>query len=145
MPIRSQRLPAGLRALLRIGGQSAALAALWMLCDAAVRRFDWPVPSGVLGLAVLLALLFCGGVAPRWIKAGADWLLADLLLFFVPAAVAVVRYGGLLRAVGWQVAVVVVVGTLLVMVTTALAVDQAVRLERRFQRGRAARLAVARS
>lgn len=115
----------------RIAVQSAALAALWLVADFAVRTLHLPVPGGVLGLVVLLALLFCGGVAPRWIKAGADWLLSDMLLFFIPAAVAAVQYGGLFREHGWRLALVVVGGTLMVMVAVAFAVEQAARVERR--------------
>jgi holin-like protein len=115
----------------RIAVQSAALAGLWAVADFVVRRLHLPVPGGVVGLAMLLALLFCGGVAPRWTKAGADWLLSDMLLFFIPAAVAAVQYGGLLRDDGWRLALVVVAGTLMVMVAVAFAVEQAARLERR--------------
>lgn len=114
----------------RIVGQSALLASLWLAADFASRRLGLPVPGGVIGLAALLALLFTGGVAPRWVKAGADWLLSDMLLFFVPAAVAIVQYGGLFKADGWRLAFVVVCGTLMVMVAVAFTVDQAARLER---------------
>jgi holin-like protein len=89
------------------------------------------VPGGVVGLVVLLALLFSGGIAPRWVKAGADWLLGDMLLFFIPAAVAAVQYGGLFREDGWRLALVVMAGTLMVMVAVAVAVDLAARFERR--------------
>jgi holin-like protein len=123
--------------LARIVVQSAALAGLWSVADFAVRALHLPVPGGVVGLVVLLALLFCGGVAPRWIKAGADWLLSDMLLFFIPAAVAAVQYGGLFRADGWRLALVVVAGTLMVMVAVAFAVEQAARFERRLALRRA--------
>lgn len=115
----------------RIAVQSAMLAGLWFAADALVRVTHLPVPGGVVGLVALLALLFCGGVALRWVKAGADWLLSDMLLFFIPAAVAAVQYGGLFRADGWRLALVVVGGTLMVMVAVAFAVEQAARLERR--------------
>ena len=115
----------------RIAVQSAGIAAVWFAADYVVRRFGLPVPGGVVGLVALLALLFCGGVAPRWVKAGADWLLSDMLLFFIPAAVAAVQYGGLFREDGWRLALVVVAGTLMVMVAVAFAVEQAARLERR--------------
>jgi holin-like protein len=115
----------------RIAVQSAALAGLWVVADFAVRMLHLPVPGGVVGLVVLLALLFCGGIAPRWVKAGADWLLSDMLLFFIPAAVAAVQYGGLFREDGWRLALVVVGGTLMVMVAVAFTVEQAARLERR--------------
>ena len=115
----------------RIIAQSALLAAVWFVADFAARHLDLPIPGSVVGLGALLALLFTGGIRPRWVKAGADWMLSELLLFFVPAAVAVVQYGGLFKADGWRLALVVVCGTLMVLVAVALTVDQAVRLERR--------------
>ena len=115
----------------RIVVQSAALAGVWVVADFAVRTLHLPVPGGVVGLVALLALLFCGGIAPRWIKAGADWLLSDMLLFFIPAAVAAVQYGGLFREDGWRLALVVIAGTLMVILAVAFAVEQAARLERR--------------
>jgi holin-like protein len=117
----------------RIAMQSASLAGIWLLADFAARTLHLPVPGGVIGLLVLLALLFCGGIAPRWVKAGADWLLSDMLLFFIPAAVAAVQYGGLFREDGWRLALVVVLGTLMVMVAVAFAVEQASKLERRLE------------
>ncbi|PXW22344.1 CidA/LrgA family protein [Paraburkholderia caballeronis] len=114
----------------RIAAQSALLAGVWLAADFVVRALGLPVPGGVVGLVALLALLFCGGVAPRWVKAGADWLLSDMLLFFIPAAVAAVQYGGLFRSDGWRLALVVAGGTLMVMVAVAVAVDLAARLER---------------
>ena len=128
--VRDRRI-AGLARVLRIAAQSAGLAGVWFVSDFAARHLHLPVPGGVVGLAALLALLLCGGVAPRWVKAGADWLLSDMLLFFIPAAVAAVQYGGLLRADGWRLALVVIGGTLMVMVAVACAVEQAARLERR--------------
>ncbi|HGL4260698.1 CidA/LrgA family protein [Burkholderia dolosa] len=115
----------------RIALQAAALGVLWMAVDWAVRALGLPVPSGVIGLAVLLALLFSGRVAPAWVKDGANWLLSDMLLFFVPAAVAAVQYGGLFREDGWRLALVVVAGTAFVMVAVAVAVDLAAKLERK--------------
>ncbi|RQS12819.1 CidA/LrgA family protein [Burkholderia sp. Bp8998] len=115
----------------RIVLQSAALGVLWMAVDWAVRAIGLPVPSGVVGLAVLLVLLFSGGVAPAWVKDGANWLLSDMLLFFVPAAVAAVKYGGLFREDGWRIALVMLAGTAFVMVAVAVAVDLAAKLERR--------------
>jgi holin-like protein len=115
----------------RVVAQSALLAVLWYVADFASRHLDLPIPGSVVGLGALLVLLLAGGIKARWVKAGADWMLSELLLFFVPAAVAVVQYGGLFKSDGWRLALVVVCGTLTVLVAVALTVDQAVRLERR--------------
>lgn len=127
--------------LVQVVAQSALLAALWFVADQAARRLNLPVPGSVIGLATLLVLLLTGGIAPKWVKAGADWLLSNMLLFFIPAAVAVVQYGGLFKSDGWRLALVVVAGTLTVMIAVAFTVDQAARLERRLamRRVRAAR------
>lgn len=132
-PNTSARTPqtGGLARVGRIAAQSALLAGVWFGADALVRVVHLPVPGCVVGLVLLLVLLFCGGVTPRWVKAGADWLLSDMLLFFIPAAVAAVQYGGLFRADGWRLALVVAGGTLMVMVAVAFAVEQAAKLERR--------------
>ena len=127
----SYAAPAGVVRVARIALQSTVLAGVWYVADFVVRRLGLPVPGGVVGLVAVLALLFCGGLPSRWIKAGADWLLSDMLLFFIPAAVAAVQYGGLFKADGWRLALVVVAGTLMVMVAVAFAVEQAARLERR--------------
>ncbi|SAK39432.1 LrgA family protein [Caballeronia fortuita] len=127
----SNKTPSAFARFLRVAVQSAGLAGIWIVADFVARKLSLPVPGGVIGLVALLALLFCGGIAPRWVKAGADWLLSDMLLFFIPAAVAAVQYGGLFMEDGWRLALVVVGGTLMVMVAVAFAVDQAARLERR--------------
>lgn len=119
------------RSLLRSVAQSALLAGLWVMADRAVRALDLPVPAGVVGLAALLALLLSGGVPLRWVKAGADWLLSEMLLFFIPAAVAIVQYGGLFKSDGWRLALVVIAGTLTVMAAVAWTVEQTARFERR--------------
>jgi holin-like protein len=121
----------------RVAVQSAGIAAIWFVADFVARTLALPVPGSVVGLVALLILLMSGGIAPRWVKAGADWLLADMLLFFIPAAVAVVQYGGLFKEDGWRLALVVVGGTLMVMVAVAFAVDRAARLERRLALRRA--------
>ncbi|KND59343.1 Holin-like protein CidA [Candidatus Burkholderia verschuerenii] len=136
---------AALSRFVRVASQSVVLAAIWFVADFVARKLALPIPGSVVGLVALLALLFCGGIAPRWVKAGADWLLADMLLFFITAAVAAVQYGGLFMEDGWRLALVVVAETLMVMVAVAFAVDRAARLERRIALRRAMSLRHARA
>lgn len=119
--------PARVGRAARVALQTAALGVLWAAIDWTVRAFGVPVPSGVVGLALLLS----GRVAPGWVKDGANWLLSDMLLFFIPATVAAVQYGGLFKADGWRLALVVVAGTTFVMLSVAIAVDVAAGFERR--------------
>ena len=116
-------------------GQVAALCLFWWAADA--RRLGLPVPGSIAGLFVLLLLLRLGWLPLGWVKAGADWLLAELLLFFIPAVVAVVSYAGVIRSVAWQIALVIVASTAVVMLGTALVVDWSYRIERRIRLARA--------
>ena len=114
---------------LRIPFQIGLLAAIWFLADCAVRYFHLPLPANVTGMLALLALILLGWVRVEWFRAGAGWLLAEMLLFFVPAVVAVVNYQELLLQEGWRIALVLVISTTLVLGVTALAVDRLYRFE----------------
>ncbi len=113
----------------RIGAQIALLAGIWLLADWAVRSWSLPLPANVTGMLALLFLLLLGWVRVEWFSAGAGWLLAEMLLFFVPAVVAVVNYGRLLLDDGWRIALVLLLSTALVMAATSLVVDRLYRLE----------------
>mgnify|MGYP000918126279 FL=1 len=114
---------------LRIPFQIGLLAAIWFLADCAVRYFHLPLPANVTGMLALLALILLGWVRVEWFRAGAGWLLAEMLLFFVPAVVAVVNYQDLLLQEGWRIGLVLVISTTLVLGVTALVVDRLYRFE----------------
>lgn len=114
--------------------QIALLAAIWLLADIAVRTLHLPLPANLTGMLLLLACILLGVVKAEWFSAGARWLLAEMLLFFVPAVVAVVNYQDLLLQEGWRIMVVLIVSTVLVLGTTALVVDRVYRLELKLAR-----------
>ena len=114
--------------------QIVLLAAIWLLADIAVRTLHLPLPANLTGMLLLLACILLGVVKAQWFEAGARWLLAEMLLFFVPAGVAVVNYQDLLLQEGWRIMVVLLVSTTLVLGTTALVVDRVYRLELKLAR-----------
>ncbi|MBL0552257.1 CidA/LrgA family protein [Aeromonas caviae] len=114
--------------------QIALLAAIWLLADIAVRTLHLPLPANLTGMLLLLVCILLGVVKAQWFSAGARWLLAEMLLFFVPAVVAVVNYQELLLQEGWRIMVVLIVSTVLVLGTTALVVDKVYRLELKLAR-----------
>lgn len=114
--------------------QIALLAAIWLLADIAVRTLHLPLPANLTGMLLLLVCILLGVVKAQWFSAGARWLLAEMLLFFVPAVVAVVNYQDLLLQEGWRIMVVLVTSTVLVLGTTALVVDRVYRLELKLAR-----------
>jgi len=115
-------------ALVRLG-QSLVLVFAFAAAAQLTTLLHLPLAPGVVGLLAVLALLFSGIVKVEWIKGGANWLLSELVLFFIPSVVAVVKYFDLFRREGVQLVLAIAVGTLLVMAATALAVHLGRRLE----------------
>jgi len=124
---------------LRVAFQIAMMIAIWFAASELMRATGVSMSPGVVGLLAVLGLLLSGRGNVRWFRDGANWLLGELVLFFIPCVVAVMQYGQLFRTQGVQLVIAVVVGTVLVMAATALAVHLGCRLERRLERRLAAR------
>lgn len=102
--------------------QIIVIVALWWLGDQAVQAMAIDLPGGVIGMFALLALLSTGWVRSRTLGKAADWLLAEMLLFFVPAVVVVIDMPELIGVLGFKLLLAVIVGTSLVMMATAASV-----------------------
>ncbi|CAM3812215.1 CidA/LrgA family protein [Cohnella lubricantis] len=85
------------------------------IADALVDWLRLPIPGSILGIAMLFALLKLGWIRLSWIDRGSKWLLGEMLLFFIPAAVGIVNYGSLVASSGWQIAITIIVSTAAVM------------------------------
>jgi holin-like protein len=98
---------------------------LWLGSELLVRAAKLPMPGGILGMAVLLLLLLTGVVDISAVKRGADWLLAQMLVFFVPAMLAVMEHREFLGVLGLKILFVIVASTAAVMAVTVLVVEWA--------------------
>jgi len=100
-----------------------ALLAIYLLgCQLAV-WLTLPIPGGVVGLGLLLATFASGLIKPAALQLGAGVLMAEMLLFFIPALMSLLDYGGLLRNDGWRILLVIGFSTLAVMLVTAFTVE----------------------
>ena len=115
------------RDALVLWAQIGVLMAIWWGVSAVSVRIGWP--ANLVGIVLMLALFASGVVRPDWIRRGADWLLAEMLLFFVPAVVAVVNYVQLLMVDGWRIFLVIGLSTMMVLGATAWVVDKVYRYE----------------
>jgi holin-like protein len=113
--------------------QVALIALLWLAGEAVSRSTGLPIPGSVVGLFGLLYLLLSGTIRLSTMRRGAYVLLADMLLFFVPAVLAILDHSEFFGLVGLKVLAVIVAGTLMVMCMTALAVDLGYRLMLRLE------------
>lgn len=79
-----------------------------------------PIPGSILGIIVIFALLKTNVIKLTWIEKGANLLLAELLLFFIPSAVGIMKYIPLLESDGVRILVVVIASTFIVMLSSGL-------------------------
>lgn len=115
--------PKPMKRFTRLLIELVVLLAIYQLgCQLAV-WLAWPIPGGVVGLGLLLASFATGLVKPAALQLGAGVLMAEMLLFFIPALMSLLDYGGLLRNDGWRILLVIGLSTLAVMLVTAFTVE----------------------
>lgn len=83
-----------------------------------------PIPASMVGLLLLLASLLLGIVKLEWIEQGGNWLLAELLLFFIPSAVGIVNYDELLSWQGVESILLIGLSTFIVIGSTAFIAEK---------------------
>jgi holin-like protein len=103
--------------------QLGLLSAFWLAGQSMVKLTGLPVPGGVVGMLVVLALFATRRLSVLSIRRGAELFIGDMVLFFVPAVLAVLDHRELLGLVGLKVLVVIAGSTLAVMGVTGLTVD----------------------
>lgn len=86
-----------------------------------------PVPAGVYGLFILLALLCTGIVKVADISATGNFLLDTMPLMFIPAGVGLINSFEELRGFFIPLTVISVVSTVFVMVVTGLTAQYFIR------------------
>lgn len=97
---------------------------LFLLIGAGIKAIiPMPIPASMIGLLFLLVALFLKIVKLEWVEKGGNWLLAELLLFFIPSAVGIVNYDEILSWQGLLIVLLIGVSTFLVMATTAYTAD----------------------
>jgi len=105
------------------GLQVVALIAAWAACEWLSRTVRLPINGGVLGMGLLFCLLRLRIVDETMVERGSRWLLGEMLLFFMPAVVAVLDHPEFLGLTGLKILAVVLVGTITVMASTALTIE----------------------
>ncbi len=108
--------------------QIGLVMGFWLVGNGVARLTGWPVPGGIFGMGLVLILLAAGGLNLRSLRRGADWFLADMLLFFIPAVLAVLNYPDLAGMLGVKIVAIIGVSTVLVMAVTALVIEWGLKL-----------------
>lgn len=90
------------------------------------------IPGSVLGMILLFLCLFFKVMKPENVRQTATVITKNMALFFVPAAVGLMAYTGLLSQSFMAIAFAIVISTILTIVTVALVQE---RFEKRRKKG----------
>ncbi|RYM06003.1 CidA/LrgA family holin-like protein [Sporolactobacillus sp. THM7-7] len=85
-----------------------------------VKLLHLPISGSIVGLFIVLALLRFNVLKLSKVELGASFLMSEMLLFFIPSAVAIIQYKDQILAHGSQFLMVIVLSTITVMVVTGL-------------------------
>lgn len=98
---------------------------VFLFLGAALKHFiPLPIPASMFGLFLLFAALCCRVIKLEWIEQGAKWLMAELLLFFIPSAVGIVNYQQIFSVQGLEIVFLIVISTMIVIGITALIAEK---------------------
>ncbi|HEY4551007.1 MAG TPA: CidA/LrgA family protein [Bacillus sp. (in: firmicutes)] len=88
----------------------AQLFMIWAIYTISVYIVDFlhlPIPGSVLGMILLFFLLIKGIIQVRYIERAASFLNKHLAFFFIPFAVGLMNYGGLIKTSGFQLLIMI--------------------------------------
>lgn len=102
---------------LSIAGQIAVLCGISLLGNSIAQVLNIGIPGSLIGMGMLFLLMERQWVKLEWIEAGANFLIAELLLFFIPAAIGVMQYKDLFQSELTSFLLVIVSSTILILLT----------------------------
>lgn len=80
--------------------------------------FQLHVPGSMVGILLILLLLETKIIRLEWLEAGANILITELILFFIPSAVGVIQYRQIMLDNGVRFGFVIFLSTVTVMICT---------------------------
>jgi holin-like protein len=99
------------------------LIAFWLVGEGLVWASHIPIPGAITGMFLLLALLMTHKLKVTSVALGAEWLLTEMLLFFIPAVLVVINHPEFFGLIGVKLLLAILAGTVVVMASTAFTVD----------------------
>lgn len=116
----------------------AILCLIQYLCNVVLSFLNIAFPAPILGIIVLTILLKLEIIKKVWVKDICDLFLKYMPLLFVPLFVGIIVYYGLISENLTPILVNVIVSTTLVIVLSALFVENVIKIIRfyKFKRGR---------
>ena len=111
--------------------QLLALIAFWLVGEGLVWAFHVPIPGAIVGMFLLLGLMMTNQLKATSVALGAEWLLTEMLLFFIPAVMVLLKHPEFFGLIGLKLLLAILMSTVVVMTSTAFTIDLWLRLTQR--------------
>ena len=99
------------------------ILAIYGLGELLVLLLDTDFPGSVVGMLILLTLLHLKWLDVNHIRYISSFLLSYMPLFFIPAGVSVMASYTLMAGFVWQIVLITLLSTVVVMVVTGVSVE----------------------
>jgi len=117
--------------LFKLVWQVVILCAISLTSNLFVAYTGIDFPGSILGILLLFVLLYFKWLPLAWIESGANFLIAELLLFFIPAAVGIIQFQDILET-GWSELLTSIEGSIVfVLIFVGVATEWIVRRKER--------------
>ncbi|MCO7126649.1 CidA/LrgA family holin-like protein [Sporolactobacillus shoreicorticis] len=111
----------------RVALQVCYLYLFALLGNILVKWLHLPISGSIIGLFIVLALLHFKVLKLSAVELGAGFLMSEMLLFFIPSAVAIIQYKDEIIQHGSQFLIVILLSTITVMIVTGLVAQFSIR------------------
>jgi holin-like protein len=117
--------------ILRIMMQIFVLILFTLIGDEIAKILHLKIPGSILSFFLLFVLLQLKVIKVTWVENGANLLLSEMLLFFVPSSVGIIDYLHLFRVDGLKLTLIISLSTLCVMLVSGGMTEFLSRMQRR--------------
>lgn len=115
---------------MRIIKQLCLLFAICLVSEGISAVLPFTLPSSVISIVLLLALLFCRAVKPAQLQEVSGFMLDNMALFFIPVVSSMMNYAEILFSNFWAILLICLLTTPLVFFVTGQVVQLTVKLMR---------------
>jgi holin-like protein len=103
--------------------ESLIILGIYLLGELLSRSLNLPIPGNILGMVILFILLCTKVVKVENISTVTNFLLDHLSFFFIPAGVGLMASIGIIQSTWWQLLVVCISTTVIIIGVTGIIVQ----------------------
>lgn len=93
--------------------------------------FPFPIPGNIYGMILMFLLLMSGRIKIHHVKETSYFLLDIMPILFIPSAVGIITKMEQLQNIWWQIIIITIVTTIIVIATSGLITQIMIRIAKK--------------